>query len=358
MRRIALDAMGGDHAPGPELDAAIHAVKESRGTLGVILVGDAERLRGELAARDSLHALQEGGGLEVRHASQSITMDDSPSAAVRTKKDSSMRVAFDLVKRGDAAAVVSAGNSGAMLACGMLVMKRLPGAIRPGIVTTFPTVKGSCALCDMGANVDVKPAGLAQFGLLASVFAQVEHGKRKPRLGVLSNGEEESKGTDLTREAHRILRKLAAHDAPFDYKGYVEGKDIFTGDVDVVATDGFTGNVVLKTSEGCATALIHLLKQAFKSSARAKVGGLLAAKALREFGKRIDWAETGGAPLLGVDGVAVICHGRSTSFALKNAIFAAARFAERELPRHLGASLLRHQSMWSAALGESREQEA
>jgi phosphate acyltransferase len=333
--------MGGDHAPGPELDAAVAAVKENK-DLTVILVGDVERLKPALAERGA-HA---GARLILRHATQVITMEDAPGVAVRSKKDSSMRICFDLVKRREADAVVSAGNSGAMLASGLFVLKRLPGALRPGIVTTFPTVNGSCALCDMGANVEVKPPVLAQFGVLGAVYAQVEHEKPRPRVGLLSNGEETSKGTELTRGAHAILERMAGPD--FEYLGYIEGKDIFTGHVDVVATDGFTGNVVLKTSEGAAAAMLEFLRGAFKSSTRAKLGALLAKKALKEWWRKIDYAETGGAPLLGVDGVAVVCHGRSNALALKNAIHAAARFAERDLTRRLGAALARHAAAWGS----------
>jgi phosphate acyltransferase len=183
----------------------------------------------------------------------------------------------------------------------------------------------------MGANVDVKADTLAQFGLLGTIYAQVVLGKPRPRLGLLSNGEEDSKGTELTREAHAILRGHAAAGAPFEYVGYVEGRHIFDGPIDVVATDGFTGNVLLKTAEGAALAVTEFLKRAFKSSPRALLGAMLARPALEQFKKKIDYAETGGAPLLGVGGVAVVCHGRSSGVALKNAILGAARFVERGL---------------------------
>lgn len=341
MFRIAVDAMGADAAPAPELDAVVQAVRE-REDLQVILVGDADRLRSELATRGS----GESDRLRLRHATQIITMEDAPSSAVRTKKDSSMRVAFDLVKKKDADAVVSAGNSGAMLACGMLVTRRLAGALRPGIVTTFPTVTGVTALCDMGANVDVKPAVLAQFGVLGAVYARIEHGKKRPRVGILSNGEEESKGTDLTRGALEILKQVARGD-DFEFAGYIEGKDIFAGEIDVVATDGFTGNIVLKTSEGAAHAMVQFLKTAFRSSTSAKVGALFAKNALKRFAAKIDYAETGGAPLLGVDGNVIICHGRSTAKAIKNAIFTAARFVERGLTTHVAQALSRHKDTWA-----------
>jgi len=261
-----------------------------------------------------------------------------------------MRVCFDLVKSGQADAVVSAGNSGAMLASGLLVLKRLRHVDRPGIVTTFPTLKGPCVLGDMGANVDVKPEVLAQFGILGAVYAQVVHGRARPRVGLLANGEEESKGTELTRAASALLRQLAAAPgAAFDYVGYVEGRDIFSGKVDVVATDGFTGNVVLKTSEGAAGAVLELLKEAFLSSPRAKLAALLAAPALRALKRKLDYAETGGAPLLGVDGVVVICHGGSPERALQNAIFQADRFVKGRLTERVATEVARHAASFTSA---------
>src|SRR4051812_12618217 len=199
MRTVALDAMGGDHAPGPEVEGAIAAVREK--IAHVVLVGDQGRLEDELKQRGTAAS----DGLSIQHASQVIAMDDHPSVAAKSKKDSSMRVAFDLAKRGQVDAVVSAGNSGAMMACGLFVMKRLRGVDRPGIVTTFPTKTGVCALMDMGANVECRPQTLAQFAVLAGVYARVLHGKSRPRVGLLSNGEEAVKGTELTRGAHRIL---------------------------------------------------------------------------------------------------------------------------------------------------------
>jgi phosphate acyltransferase len=356
LRWIAFDAMGSDGAPGFELDAVALALRDPNDAaqqIGIILVGDEKVLAAGLQAR----GLKPGPRLALRHASQVITMDDHPSAAVKGKKDSSMRVAFELVKKGEAAAVVSAGNSGGMMACGLFVLRRLPGALRPGIVTTFPTLKGECALCDMGANVDPKPEVMAQFGMLGAAYAQVVLGKTRPRVGLLSNGEEEHKGTELTREAHKILKGLGP-DCGFQYVGYVEGKDIFSGDIDVVATDGFTGNVVLKTAEGAAAALLEMLRAAFMSTARSKLAAVLARPALRAWKKRIDYAETGGAPLLGVNGLALISHGRSSPEALKNALFTAARFAERGLVEHV-AKALSTQPAWQQVTDEAKsEQEA
>jgi phosphate acyltransferase len=335
MRRIAVDAMGGDRAPEPELDAIAQILAD--GAIKLTVVGDEPQIKAGLVRRG---VVVTSPNLSIRHATQVVTMDDPPASPVRQKKDSSMRVCFDLVKAGEADAVVSAGNSGAMLACGLFVWKRLPGVARPGIVTQFPTLKGTCVLCDMGANVDVEAKVLAQFATLGALYSTVVVGKKRPRVGLLSNGEEAHKGTELTREAHAIL---SAHEGPFEYVGYVEGRDIFAGDVDVVATDGFTGNVVLKTSEGVASAMLQLLKQAFQSSPRAKLGALMARPALQSLRAQLDYEETGGAPLLGVDGLALVCHGRSGGRALANAIRGAARFAERELVEHVRREFARFQ---------------
>ncbi len=335
--------MGGDHAPGPELDAVAAILKDGKREVAVTLVGDETQIAEGLAHRK----VQPSDKLTIRHTTQVVRMDDSPSSAVKNKRDSSMRVCFELVKSGHADGVVSAGNSGAMLACGLLVLKRLPGAIRPGIVATFPTQKQDVVLCDMGANVDVQPPVLAQFGILGAVFAKATSGKTRPRLGLLSNGSEEGKGTDLTRAAHALLRRLDGAGAPFHYVGYIEGRDIFGGDLDVVATDGFTGNVVLKTAEGAVAAMIGFLRHAFKSSKRAQLAGLLGRPALRAFKQRMDYAEIGGAPLLGVDGLAIVCHGSSNGHALKNAVYAAARYAELGIVTQVAEALERTQNLFS-----------
>src|SRR5262249_28792350 len=221
-----------------------------------------------------------------------------------------------LVKRGEAQGVVSAGNSGAMLACGLFVLKRLAGVERPGIVTTFPTRRAPCALIDMGANVDCRPQHLAQFAVLAAVYARLLHGKARPRVGLLSNGTESGKGTDLTRETDRLLG--AASGKQFDYIGYVEGRDILGGALDVVVTDGFTGNVVLKTAEGAGAAVVDFLRHEILGSRMGKLGALLLRNAFRRLKGKIDYDEQGGAPLLGVNGIAVICHGGSSAKAIKN----------------------------------------
>src|SRR6478736_5065720 len=284
MPRIAVDAMGSDAAPRVEVEGVVAAVR-ARG-LEVVLVGDEARLRGELAAVGA-----ERERIIVRHAPDVITMHDPPSMAVKQKKKSSMRVCFDLVKTGEADAVVSAGNSGAMMACGLFVLGRLPGVERPAIVTTFPTKAGECALLDMGANVDPKPAVLAQFGVLGAVYARLLHGKERPKVGLLSNGSEEHKGTALTREAHAVLSRAASGDAAFTFVGYVEGRDIFRGDVDVVVTDGFTGNVVLKSVEGAAEVIMTMVKEEIgRAGLLARLGAALMIKPLRRLKHKTDYA--------------------------------------------------------------------
>jgi glycerol-3-phosphate acyltransferase PlsX len=337
---VALDALGTDQAPGVEIEGAVAAVRE-RGAR-VVLVGDEARLRAALRAAGA-----EALGIEVRHASQVVSMHDAPAVVVRKKTDSSMRVCFDLVKRGEAAAVVSAGHSGAMLACGLFVLKRLPKVERPAIVTTFPTPVGPCALLDMGANVECKPRALAQFAVLGAVYARILHRKPRPRVGLLANGAEDHKGTELTRESHALLERVAKlpGGSDFDYVGYVEGRDIFAG-VDVVVTDGFTGNVVLKTVEGTAMAIFDLLRRSVEQSRRAQAGALLMRPVFKDLKALMDYAEYGGAPLVGVDGVVMVCHGSSNAKAIKNAIFAADRFVAAGLKPQVERAIEKHRPVW------------
>jgi glycerol-3-phosphate acyltransferase PlsX len=349
--RIAVDAMGADGAPGVEVEGVLSAVRSDRTTF-VILVGDEARVR---------RALREVGAadepnIEVRHAPEVITMDDAPSMAVKQKKKSSMRICFDLVKAGEADAAVSAGNSGAMMACGLFVLGRLRGVERPAIVTSFPTQAGECALLDMGANVDPKPTTLAQWAVLGAVYARMLHGKNRPRVGLLSNGSEEHKGTALTRETHQLLARAsaprpagAAPAADFDYVGCVEGRDVFRGEVDVVVTDGFTGNVVLKSVEGAAEVIMSMVREEIgRAGPLARLGAALMLKPLRRLKRRTDYAEYGGAPLLGVDGVALICHGGSNARAIKNAVRVAGQFAQSRLGDESTAAVSRHAFLWES----------
>jgi phosphate acyltransferase len=322
MKSIALDAMGGDHAPGVEVEGAIAAART--GCLRVLLVGDRPTLESELGRRGARDL-----PIEVRHASQVITMRDSPSLAVRRKTDASMRVAADLVKSGEAQAVVSAGNSGAMMACGLFVLRRLPGVDRPAILTTFPARGGGqAALLDMGANVDCRPLHLVQFAVMGAAFARRVHDKPRPRVGVLANGAEEHKGTDLTRATNELLR---GGQAGFEYVGYVEGRDVFSGDVDVVVCDGFSGNLVLKVTEGAVETLVAFLRDAIGATLVSRLLALGLAPAFRRFKQRMDYAEQGGAPLLGVQGTAVICHGGSSAKAIKNALLRAGQVVDSDL---------------------------
>lgn len=321
--RVVLDAMGSDRAPDPEVAGARRAVREY--PIDVTLVGDAARL----------HALVSDPHITIVHASEVVTMHDHPGQAFRHKPDSSMRVAVARVAAGEGAAVVSAGNSGAMLATSLFVLGRLPGVERPAIVTVLPTPSGPLVLCDAGANTEPKPSHLAQFGLLGAAYDRVVHGRARPRVGLLSNGAEPGKGTPLTRDAHALL--TAAH-GDFQFVGYVEGSDLFRGVVDVIATDGFTGNIVLKTCEGIAEGLFGLVRQELEKTPLARLGSALVAPALRGLAKRIDYAEIGGALLAGVTKPAVIAHGRSDANAICSAIRAAAEFGRQDLPAQLGAA--------------------
>lgn len=303
------------------MDGALLAVHE----LGVeiVLVGEKEAVEQELAQHPRTSAVA------VVPASQVIAMHESPSSALR-KKDSSMKVAFEMMKRGEVEAVVSAGNSGAMMATGMFVMGTLSEVVRPAILIVVPSISRATVVVDAGANVDCKPGHLVQFGLMGSIYAERILGIKEPRVGVLSNGEEDGKGNELTRAASEQLSATA-----LNYIGYVEGRDIFNGRVDVVVCDGFTGNVALKTMEGVASLAGEVLKSAFEKNLASRFGYLLARNALREAHRRLDYAEYGGAPLIGLDGVGIIAHGGSNPRAIKNAIRAARDAVEQDVNRHI-----------------------
>lgn len=325
--KIAVDVMGGDNAPSTEIAGAVMACKKWGSH--VILVGDSGLIEKELSSHQTA-----GLNLEVHHASEVVGMEDSASDAVRKKKDSSIRVAFDLVKSGQAKAVVSTGNSGATMAAGMFVLKRVAGIDRPAIATVMPNQVDRTVVLDMGANVDCKAQNLQQFAIMGSLYAEHVLGKTSPRVGLLSNGEEEKKGTDLTREAHQLLKNTN-----LNYVGYVEGADVYNGSTDVIVCDGFVGNVLLKVSEGLAVAIASMLKQEIESRFLAKLGYLLSLQAFKAFKKRVDPAEYGGAPLLGLDGTGVICHGRSTPVAISVAIRQAEEFARIRVEEKLAQFL-------------------
>lgn len=324
--KIAIDAMGGDYAPSQVVEGAVLAAREF--DVSLILVGDKTSIEDELAKHE-----WKSLPISIKHASQVVGMDESPGQAMRKKKDSSIKICFDLVKNGEAGAVVSAGNSGAAMAAGIFVLRNLKSVDRPAIAVIMPTKKEPVVVLDAGGNVDCKPLNLVQFALMGSVYAKYILKKDNPKIGVLSNGEEEGKGTDLTRETHEILKGSSFN--YLNYLGYVEGRDIFSGDVDVVVCDGFVGNVVLKTTEGVAEALISMLKKEIMASLPAKIGYLLAKGALLKVKKKVDYAEYGGAPLLGIDGIGIISHGASDARAIKNAIRVASECAKNKLNRHL-----------------------
>lgn len=313
--KIAVDVMGGDNSPATEVAGAVMAC--SQWGSSVVLVGDSGLIEKELATHQT-----SGLKLEIHHASEIVGMEDSPSDAVRKKKDSSIRVAFDLVKSGQAAAVVSTGNSGATMAAGMYVLKRVPGIDRPAIATVMPNQIDRTVVLDMGANVECKSENLQQFAIMGSLYAEHVLGKKNPRVGLLSNGEEEKKGTDLTRVTHLLLK-----DTNLNYVGYVEGGDVYNGSTDVIVCDGFVGNVLLKVSEGLAVAIASMLKKEIEKRFLAKLGYLLCRPAFDAFKKRVDPSEYGGAPLLGLDGTGIICHGSSSPVAISVAIRQGEEFA-------------------------------
>ena len=299
----------------------------------VVLVGDEQRLRALVAKEGRLP------NLTVRHASEVVEMGDHASASIRRKKDSSLRVCFELIKRGEVAGMASAGHSGAVMAGALLVLGRIRGVERPAFAALFPALKGGgrCLLLDAGANVDCKPTHLAQFAVMGEAYVRKLLGVARPRVAVLSNGEEDSKGTQLTRDALALLRK-----SDLDFQGYAEGKDIFSGDLEVVVTDGFTGNIVLKTSEGAAMGVTALLRNAVeKSGLSEKLGALLLTPTFKALKKMVDYAEYGGAPLLGVNGVGIVAHGRSNPKAVKNALRACLQTAEVQLSQEIARCIQR-----------------
>ena len=316
MVTIAVDAMGGDEAPKAEVEGAIQAAR----SLGVrvILVGKEEVVRRELAGYDWA-----GLPITVQHASEQVTMEDSAAKAVRTKRDSSIRVASRLVREGVAQGMVSAGNTGAVMATAKMVQGMIPGVDRPALATAFPTLKGGPVIViDVGANVDCNPKMLAQFAVMGEIYSRVIFKKHRPRVGILSIGEEEHKGNDLTRAATPLLKSL-----PINFTGNVEGRDIYTGDTDVIVCDGFIGNVALKVSEGLVDMIYKTLRESLKATVTRQIGYVLARQAFKEFKKRVDYSEYGGAPLIGVKGVCIITHGRSNANAIKNSIRVAVEFA-------------------------------
>ena len=327
--QIALDAMGGDHGPEELIDGALLAVKQTG--LQVTLVGNQQVLQAHL---DRLRPGDPGlSRVHIVHASEVVEMDESPVDAIRKKKDASVLVAFDLVRQGQADAAVSAGNSGATMAAAVRKLGRMEHVSRPGIASIFPTLKKPVVMMDVGANVDCRPQHLFQFAVMASAFSHIFDIER-PRIGILSIGEEVGKGNTLVKETYV---RLAA--SSLNFVGNVEGRDVFQGNVDVIVCDGFVGNICLKLSEGLAGAAMQMLKDEIMKSTLAKIGYLLARPAFRAFAKRVDYAEYGGAPLLGINGVGIICHGKSSAEAIKNAILEAAKMVEKQVTEKIAIGL-------------------
>ena len=339
MVTIALDAMGGDHFPKPEVEGAVQAVKAF--DVKVILVGREELIRKELDRYSGWSSLP----IEIKHASEQITMEDSAGKAVRAKKDSSIRVATRLVREGVAQGVISAGNTGAVMATAKIVQGMLQGVDRPALASAFPTAKGGwVVLLDVGANVDCTPKMLAQFAVMGSAYSRIIFEIQDPRVGLLSIGEEDHKGNSLTQDARPLLRELK----DVNFIGNVEGRDLYNGRTDVIVCDGFVGNVALKVSEGLAEAVVHTLKEAMMATAIRKAGAFLARGAFRDFKKRVDVDEYGGAPLLGLNGLCMICHGRASAKAIRNAIRVTKQFVEGGINERIASEL----SDWtSAAIG-------
>ncbi len=318
---IAVDAMGSDRAPKPEVEGAILAARTHG--VHVLLVGRDEQVRAELAHHPSAQWLP----IEIVHAEEVIGMHEKAAQAVRNKKDSSMRVGLRLVRAGTAQGFVTAGNTGAAMATAKMVLGGLPGVDRPALAAVFPTAQGTAAiLLDVGANVDCKPQNLEQFAIMGEIYCRSIFGTQSPRVGLLSIGEEESKGNDLTRQSYALLKRL-----PLNFVGNVEGRDLYNGNLDVIVCDGFVGNVALKVSEGLVETVRYLLKESLRATITRQVGFLLSRRAFDDFKKRLDYSEYGGAPLLGIKGVTIVSHGSSNGVAIKNAIRVAAEVSMRKI---------------------------
>jgi phosphate acyltransferase len=332
---VAVDAMGGDFAPRALVDGALAAARHF--DLGVALVGRRDAIDAELQR----HPDRDRDRLRVIDAAEVVSMDEAPSAALRRKPNASIRVAAEMVARGDAAALFSAGHTGATVMAAHAAFGMLAGVDRPALAATVPTPDRPAILLDVGASVECRPQHLLQFALMGDVYARVALGLDRPRIGLLSIGEEASKGNELTRDAHRLLRA-----SPLAFTGNVEARDVYTGQADVIVCDGFTGNVVLKVSEGLVDVVERLLTDELSSTITMRVGSLIARRALRHFRRRVDYSEYGGAPLLGVAGVAIVGHGRSSAKAVRNAVVMAYRFASQRvierIAREIAASAVPH----------------
>ena len=324
--------MGGDNAPGVIVQGAIWAQSELG--VNVTLVGDEKLIRKEISKGG-----EKGASIQIHHCSQMVAMDESPLKVLRKKKDVSIMVAFDLVKKGKAEAVVSAGNSGATIGAAVLTLGRIKGVERPALAGIFPGAKGDVVLIDVGANVDARPKQLFEFGIMGDIFTRALLNIDNPKVGILNIGEEGSKGNEQVRIAHDLFKR-----GPFNFVGNVEGRDIFSGDVHVIVSDGFVGNVALKLSEGMAETIGIMFEREMSRRFISKLGFWLSRRAFESFKRNLDYAEHGGALLLGVKGVGVICHGSSSPKAIKNAIRTASNFVNNHVQERLEQGLAKFQS--------------
>ena len=329
--KIAIDAMGGDHAPAPNIDGAIDVLESqiNNQKIEIVLIGQKELLKKEIAQRGV-----SGLPIEIKDASEIILMEDSPLEACRKKIDSSIVVGLNLLKDGLVDAFVSAGNSGAVMTGAVLFLERLKGVRRPAIATVFPTLKDPCVILDVGANAECKAKHLFQFAMMGDAYVKYVFKRRIPRVALLSMGHEEGKGTAITQEAYKLIMK-----SNVNFIGNIEGKDIMKGVADVVVCDGFVGNVVLKFGESLAESVLSVLKQEIEKSPIRKIGATIMSGAFSGLKKRMFYEETGGAPLLGVKGPCIICHGSSNATAVKNAVKMAAEFVEEEVNLHIEESI-------------------
>jgi phosphate acyltransferase len=334
--RVALDAMGGDNAPGEVVLGAIQAAREY--SMGVYLVGREDAIRAELAKHDT-----QGLDLPIVHTDEVIEMDEHPASAVRRKKNASMTLALQLVRDGLALGAVSAGNSGAMMAASLFTLRRIEGVDRPALGGVFPTRDGVSLVIDIGANTDCKPEYLQQFALMGSIYMERIFAVSSPRVGLLANGEEETKGNEQVQQAHQLL-KANAETLGLNFIGNVEGRDIPAGGADVVVCDGFVGNVVLKLSEGLAETILGLLRAQMTSSLPSKLAAAVLRPGLRKVFRRMDYAEYGGVPLLGINGSAIVSHGRSNAKAIKNALRVARQTAETNVAGAIAEGLAKLQT--------------
>jgi glycerol-3-phosphate acyltransferase PlsX len=334
---IALDAMGGDHGPSVVVPAALEVLADTP-HLRLVLVGDQARLEQKLSRYGGVDAR----GIEIRHASQVVEMDDKPSLALRGKKDSSMRVAIDLVKEGKVHACVSAGNTGALMATARFVLKTLPGIDRPAIISSLPTMKGHTHMLDLGANVDTTAENLFEFAVMGSILTSAVENIPRPTIGLLNIGEEEVKGNESVKQAARLLAE-----SDLNYIGFVEGNDIYEGAADVIVCDGFVGNVSLKTTEGVAKMISHYMREEFKRNVFTRIAGLIAMPVLKAFRSRIDPRNYNGASLLGLQGIVIKSHGSADAHAFATAIREAILEVKKNVPalisKHVESALAKRQ---------------